>query len=328
MNGVMFDAVEQAKIALGVKSDLDMSRALGVAASAIGGYRRRNVVPLEQCVKIAGQTGVSLDWLVLGKGGRKPCSSEPASNVTDSYLTKARYALEQWASDACASTDEDDHTSSVDRAKVALGVKSDYELAHKLGVTPSSVGGYRRRSNTGPLEQCIKIADQTGVSLDWLILGKSGQKGEAPSFVHSDMGNGTANVPFIPLYGTTVSAERGTLSDNGVVIGQVPFDSNLLSAYNLNPGNCACVPVVGDNMAPGPDDGDIVLVDLTRQCGDGVFVVRIGNNLCIKRLQWLTDDSLRIGNDNPLYHTEVLAAEGDDPLTIIGACRIRLGRIC
>ena len=82
-------------------------------------------------------------------------------------------------------------------------------------------------------------------------------------------------------------------------------------------------------MAPGLDDGDIVLADLTRQFGDGVFVVRIGNNLCIKRLQWLTDGSLRIGNDNPLYHTEVLAAteDGSYPLTIIGACRIRIGRI-
>ena len=62
------DAVERAKIALNVKSDLDMSKALGVAASAIGGYKRRKTVPLEQCIKIAERTGVSLDWLILGKG--------------------------------------------------------------------------------------------------------------------------------------------------------------------------------------------------------------------------------------------------------------------
>ena len=329
----MFDAVEQAKIALGVKSDLDMSRALGVAASAIGGYRRRNVVPLEQCVKIARQTGVSLDWLVLGEGEQKPGNSKAAPSATDSYLTKARFALEQRASHTCASTENDTSTSSVDRAKIALGVKSDYELAHRLNVTPSSVGGYRRRNNTVPLEQCIKIADQTGVSLDWLVLGKDGQKTGgtegAPSAASSGMDNGTAGVSFIPLYGTTVSAGRGALSDIGVVIGQVPFDSNLLSAYNLNTDNCACFSVAGDSMSPYLADGDIVLASLTQQCGDGVFIVRIGNELHIKRLQYLTNGSLRISSDNPLYHAEVLnpTDNGKYPLDIVATCRIRVGRV-
>lgn len=329
----MFDAVEQAKIALGVKSDLDMSRALGVAASAIGGYRRRNVVPLEQCVKIARQTGVSLDWLVLGEGEQKPGSSKTTPNATDSYLAEARFALEQWVSHTCASTENDTLTSSVDRAKMALGVKSDYELAHKLDITPSSVGGYRKRNNTVPLEQCIKIADQTGVSLDWLVLGKGGQKTGgaegALSSASSNIDNGTAGVSFIPLYDTIVNTERGILSDIGVIIGQVPFDSNLLSTYNLNTDNCACFSVTGDSMAPYLADGDIILADLTRQCGDGVFIVRIGNELRIKRLQYLTNGSLRISNDNPLCHTEVLnlADNGGYPLDIIGACRIRVGRV-
>lgn len=61
--------------------------------------------------------------------------------------------------------------NSIERGKQATKAKTDLELADFLEVNPSSVAGYRRR-NTLPLEQGIKIAERTGVSLDWLFLGK------------------------------------------------------------------------------------------------------------------------------------------------------------
>lgn len=226
----MSDAVERAKIALGVKSDLDMSRALGVAASAIGGYKRRNTVPLEQCIKIANLTGVSLDWLILGKGEHKTGSAATPHGDEGDSSERAHLVLGQKISHhahTCASNGSS--TSSVERAKTALGIKSDYELARRLNVTPSSVGGYRKRDNTVPLEQCIKIANLTGVSLDWLILGKVEQKtGDLPNPslpIHAGVDNGTAPVSLIPLYDTAVDAGCGGLSDIGRITGQVPFDS-------------------------------------------------------------------------------------------------------
>ena len=65
------DAVERAKLALGVKTDLALSQALGLSAAVVGGYKRRDSIPLEQCIKIAERTGVSLDWLILGKGDKE-----------------------------------------------------------------------------------------------------------------------------------------------------------------------------------------------------------------------------------------------------------------
>ena len=72
--------VERAKKALGVKTDSALATELGVAQSAIGGYNRRNTVPLEQCIKIAERTGVSLDWLILGKGEMKPAPVAPENS--------------------------------------------------------------------------------------------------------------------------------------------------------------------------------------------------------------------------------------------------------
>ena len=57
-------------------------------------------------------------------------------------------------------------------------------------------------------------------------------------------------------------------------------------------------------MIPSLTSGDIVLVNHAKRNGDGVFVVRMGNALRVKRLQWLANGDLRISSDNPIYQTE------------------------
>ncbi|MDK4680779.1 helix-turn-helix domain-containing protein [Kingella negevensis] len=64
----------------------------------------------------------------------------------------------------------------LERAKEAMNAKSDYELAQKLGVTTAAMSGYKKRKSL-PLEQCIKIAQISSVSLDWLILNKGNKYG-------------------------------------------------------------------------------------------------------------------------------------------------------
>lgn len=73
-----------------------------------------------------------------------------------------------------------DYSDSIDRARMAMQVKTDYDLANALNVAQSSVSGWRKRK-TLPLEQAVKIAEMTGCSLDWLILGK-GQPAAGQTF--------------------------------------------------------------------------------------------------------------------------------------------------
>ena len=73
----MVDSVQRAKQALNVNTDAALARSLGVAASVVAAYNRRHSVPLEQCIKIAEQTGVSLDWLILGKEDVSPENNLP-----------------------------------------------------------------------------------------------------------------------------------------------------------------------------------------------------------------------------------------------------------
>lgn len=54
--------------ALGLKSDGDISRVLGIGRSTVGGWRAQNRKPYELCVGLCEDRGISLDWLLTGEG--------------------------------------------------------------------------------------------------------------------------------------------------------------------------------------------------------------------------------------------------------------------
>src|SRR5476649_2110663 len=60
----------------------------------------------------------------------------------------------------------------VDRMKVVVGVTKDVELADALGVSRSQVAVWKIRDRM-PLGECVTLAEQHKVSLDWLILGRA-----------------------------------------------------------------------------------------------------------------------------------------------------------
>lgn len=83
-------SIDRAKLAINAKSDADLARWLDVSTPVIAGYKKRETVPLEQCIKIAEQTGVSLDWLILGKGEPRP-QDEPTDSDRKMLLTGWEY---------------------------------------------------------------------------------------------------------------------------------------------------------------------------------------------------------------------------------------------
>ncbi|WP_167746705.1 LexA family transcriptional regulator [Eikenella corrodens] len=215
-------------------------------------------------------------------------------------------------------------SNSIDRAKEALNVSSDYELAKILGITHSAVAGYRRRENSLPLAQCLKVSELAGKTLDWLILGKGSDTDTASKKSVTSI----PNIVLVPLYDVPVSAGHGSFFDTENIIQQIPFDTEWLEREELIAGQLACLPIKGDSMSPGLKTSDIVLIDLTHQRGDGVFVLRLNGALRIKRLQWLADGRLRISSDNPIYETEYVDPNTPpDDFAIIGFCHTKIGRV-
>ncbi|WP_455020608.1 LexA family transcriptional regulator [Neisseria elongata] len=219
-------------------------------------------------------------------------------------------------------TQDDAPIPILERAKQALSAKSDYELSKQLGISTSAMSGYRKRQSL-PMEQCIKIAERTGVSLDWLILGKGEMKGGSGAAEFDD-----ADAVWVPLYDVEVSAGSGIEVYGERIIQRVPFAKSWLQGEGLHAGNLACLPVHGDSMEPTLQHGDIVLVNHEKTRGDGVFVIRMGNALRVKRLQWLANGDLRISSDNDIYEPEQVNPDDlGEQFAILAACHTRISRV-
>ena len=235
-----------------------------------------------------------------------------------------------------------------DRIKHVLGVSTSKELAHIIQMSESGISSSIKR-NSIPYAFCAELARGVGVPLDWLIFGDVDGDShyrevqidyfdrayQRVTFVDNneqvvlpDFSNNQANCKFIPLYDVPVSAGHGSFFDAENIIQQIPFDAEWLEREELIAGQLACLPIKGDSMSPGLKTSDIVLVDLTHQRGDGVFVLRLNGALRIKRLQWLADGRLRISSDNPIYETEYVDPNTPpDDFAIIGFCHTKIGRV-
>lgn len=80
------------------------------------------------------------------------------------------------------------------------------------------------------------------------------------------------------------------------------------------------VTVSGDSMEPTLADGDVIIVDTTRTAVDasGIYVVELGGDLLVKRVQRRMDGSLVLKSDNAAYDPEHIQPDAAHALRVLG----------
>jgi phage repressor protein C with HTH and peptisase S24 domain len=205
----------------------------------------------------------------------------------------------------------------VDRMKEIVGVKADVELAEAIGASRSQPAVWKIRDRM-PLAECVALAEKKGVSLDWLVLGRGSPGIEEPELtLHGDNmpapDDAYIDIPAYDLAGIpelsatpqlTMRVPRAWLESSGAALleGVIAF---------RNAGNV---------MSPTINDGDVVIVDRTARDIDGVYVVRIGDSLRIRRVQRMHAGALHLLTDNPTYANEVIGDDEADAVEFIGYC--------
>ncbi|EAQ4908701.1 helix-turn-helix transcriptional regulator [Citrobacter freundii] len=82
MNKKSVDAVLLRLMSLfNVDSDSELARALNVNRQTLASWRKRDSVPYSICINIAEERGISLDWLLTGKGEEEVLNVEPATEI-------------------------------------------------------------------------------------------------------------------------------------------------------------------------------------------------------------------------------------------------------
>jgi SOS-response transcriptional repressor LexA len=194
-------------------------------------------------------------------------------------------------------------------AREALGLTL-REFAAPLSRTHASVFDWEK--GRAPIQPIIAeaIEKHHGISALWLMDGKGEMFVRQSAKLESTL---------VPILTTQPCAGTGTaLDDYAGTEGGITFDVQLLRAsFGVNPQNVCLMWIDGDSMAPTIAPGELVFVDglRTPPCyRDGVWVLSLGGNLLVKRVQLLAPANYRVTSDNPAYQ----AIQLDGPAMLLG----------
>lgn len=208
-------------------------------------------------------------------------------------------------------------------------LKSVSELARRVGVAYPTASKWVKDGAEPGAENLIKIADAAQVSLLWLA------KGQGPKFEKDRENNhkdcyATLSNPLSVNTGAHLSESSCDYAgrSNEIYAGDYAFipeyslqnsyeinasESNVLCTFafnriwlknilNVDPQKLSTFIIKDDSMAGILNHGDHVLINHDKkEGGDGLYVLRIGNNIQVKRTQLKPNNQLLVTSANKEY---------------------------
>ena len=123
----------------------------------------------------------------------------------------------------------------------------------------------------------------------------------------------------IALLNVDAPAGGDATVENEYTRGRLRFRRDWLKKRSVSHKDARLIYAKGDSMAPFINEGDLVLVDISRKkiIDNHVFVIRnVEGELRLRRLHKLHDGGIRLKSDNPTYDPEDLSP--DAKLDIVG----------
>ncbi len=183
--------------------------------------------------------------------------------------------------------------SVIERMRNAVGVDTDKELAERLDVKPSTPSNWRSR-NKLPLEECLHLATEQGLSLDWLVFGEGHS---ARGVDQGDAHPGDAELPGhralerLRGYDTTPGPDRLVVPE--LLLRARGVDDAIPLRWMVNPGS---------GLAPRLPKGGLLLVDARVMTHDAIedgetYVVRFAGRIIVRRIFVLGPNEYRLRGD-------------------------------
>ena len=237
-----------------------------------------------------------------------------------------------------------------DRLTLLWPAKSTSEIADKIGMSYVGLSKVFSKDALPKADTLLKIHEVSGCDLKWLMTGEgvpfpkgaatgSNQELQEPVAgynakwnaksiqtapeVLDTLGNPVdlSEFVFIPRYNVKVAAGHGYTVEDEKPRFTMAFRKYWIRFYlRTDPKSLSVVKVAGDSMEGILFDGDNVLVDHSRnQPGNGLYVLRIGEELIVKRTQTLPGNHLLVSSANEAYQPfELNLADETSGVEIIG----------
>lgn len=212
------------------------------------------------------------------------------------------------------------------------------KAADKMGIAVSSVARWYKGEADPSRTNLVKLARAAGVNVQWLATGEGAQYPNQnheitpiqPKIITDTIGNAINinDFVFIPYYEVVASAGHGAWADDEPQKTSLAFRRDWLGSLVTNHfEQLSVISVKGDSMSGVLEDGDTILINHTKtEPRDGLFALRIGNDVFVKRVQRIPN-KLIIKSANSDYEPfEIdLSEESDENIAIIGKV-VWLGR--
>lgn len=203
------------------------------------------------------------------------------------------------------------------------------KIAGDIGMT---IAGFSRIWNDNGLpkaETLKKIKELKGCSIDWLLTGEgdpfpqSKTVSEHSNIAYNVRGEelDTDEFVFIPYYNVQAAAGYGLVAENEAPLYNLAFRLDWLQGHVTNNfEKLSAISVKGDSMEGVLNDGDTILINHAHTTPrDGLYVLRINDNLLVKRLQSMPGGIINVISANEAYPAfEINLNNMTDDVSIIG----------
>lgn len=190
--------------------------------------------------------------------------------------------------------------------------------ADSAGITRAQYYGYKKHGNLPRADEAVAMARELGTSVEFLVTGQEGypKRIDTPKglIIRDEKGRERAidgEMCLLPILSQKIAAGQGqAMIDDVEVVGELPFLRRMLRG--ARPCGARALEVRGDSMT-GVNlfDGDLVIFIPGEIRGDGIYVLKIGDEMVVKRVEF---DNLKgkihIISENPKYHERVESLDG------------------
>ncbi|ANU08329.1 S24 family peptidase [Paraurantiacibacter namhicola] len=195
-------------------------------------------------------------------------------------------------------------------------------LSRLIGRNPTYLQQFVRKGSPRKLEEQDrrKLAEFFGVAE--AELGATGEKSSISDRIAPRLSTGWVDVPRLAV---DASAGPGTVAAGEAAYDTFRFSERWLAEQGLKGAQLSAITVMGDSMEPTLRAGDEILVDTRKgPLRDGIYVLRLGDVLHVKRLQSGPPGRLHLLSQNMAYPPMEVAAED---VEVIGRVVWKGGRV-
>jgi CI repressor-like protein/peptidase S24-like protein len=216
------------------------------------------------------------------------------------------------------------------RIKEELGIQTDAELAEAMSVNIRRIHNWKQR-NTVPTEAIVALCGSEGLDLEYILIGKKSNlarslQGQGKESGAPDPGAASIDQPRVcPPYKKFVKLdshgnELYSFESPQIVDVLAPGTNWLVHALGVQPKDLILMKIVGDNMFPWGQDGDLVFVDTSQKStiNGGVLALRYADGtMVIRRVFRNPDGTLHAKCDADCCERELLDISNEDMYPLV-----------